>query len=377
MNPHPPTANVSGEPIYRLPPYRVESVIVSLAETIDWGLAAFGIPDQWRDTRGQGVRVAVLDTGIDAEHTDLAEAIDDARDFSGSRFGPADRQGHGTHVAGTIAARQNDRGVIGVAPQCRLLIGKVLGDDGSGSSQAVAAGIDWAADSGARVISMSLGSPQPSGAIHAAIGRALAKGCFVICAAGNDGRADSVNYPGRWPETVAVGAVDRHGRVARFSSRGEQVDICAPGQDILSTYLGGGYAKLSGTSMATPFVSGVVALLVAKHLQRGGQTPVETQQQLVEHLRRTARDAGPAGKDPSYGYGLINPESVLAGVANEPPSSAPSEPPGPPNVGADFTLGPLRVNGVWGSLVFVPKEDELETGELRRMNAERRMTRKR
>jgi subtilisin family serine protease len=302
----------SNEPIFRLPPLKVEAVFTTLAETVDWGLSVYNVPEQWKLSRGEGVKVAVLDTGVDERHADLADAIDELRDFTRSRHGAADRQGHGTHVAGTIAARQNGKGVIGVAPDCRLLVGKVLGDDGSGDAAGVAAGIDWAVGQGADVLSMSLGSPEMSEEIAAAIRRAVAKGRFVVCAAGNEGRDDSVDFPGRLAETVAVGAVDRNGRVAKFSSRGEQVDLCAPGQDVVSTYPGGGYAKLSGTSMATPFVAGVVALLLAKHRLHGGATPVENQRQLVEHLRRTAVDAGPVGKDPSYGFGLIDPASVLA-----------------------------------------------------------------
>ncbi|MCA9103050.1 MAG: S8 family peptidase [Planctomycetales bacterium] len=331
------------ETTWRLPPYSVEATFVTLSETVDWGLSNFGIPDQWRDTRGGGVRVAVIDTGIEASHPDLADSIDDARDFSGSPFGSEDHVGHGTHVAGTIAARQNDQGVVGVAPECRLLVAKVLGDDGSGSGSSVADGIDWACEAGADVLSMSLGSPVPDRAIRAAIQRAVTAGKFVVCAAGNEGRPDSVNFPARWPETLAIGAVDRHGRVARLSSRGEEVDVCAPGQDVLSTYLDGGYAKLSGTSMATPFVSGVVALLIAKHRQQGGGTPIATQQELVDHLRRTAIDAGPQGKDPNYGYGLIDPRSVLAIDAGESDDEAP------------FEIGPVRVNGVEGVFVFMPR----------------------
>src|SRR6185437_4984179 len=139
--------------MFRLPPFRVEATFTALSETIDWGLTAYQIPDHWKATRGKSVKVAVLDTGIDEAHPDLKDAFDDARDFTRSRFGPIDRHGHGTHTAGTIGARQNDIGVVGVAPDCRLLIGKVLGDDGSGSSATVAAGIDWACDSGADVIS--------------------------------------------------------------------------------------------------------------------------------------------------------------------------------------------------------------------------------
>jgi subtilisin family serine protease len=279
----------------------------------------------------------------------LADAIDDARDFTGSRHGPADRQGHGTHVAGTIAARANEVGVIGVAPLCRLLIGKVLGDDGSGTSDAVAAGIDWAADSGADVLSMSLGSPQPATEIHAAIRRAVAKGKFVICAAGNDGRDRSVNFPARWEETVAVGAVDRNGAIARFSSRGPEVDICAPGQDVLSTFFGGSYAKLSGTSMATPFVAGVVALMLAKHRAHGGATPINNQSQLLEHLKRTARDAGPVGHDPAYGFGLIDPASVIGAPDRR-------DEPGGSTQGRRLMIDGVTLDGISGVLVFQPHD---------------------
>ena len=327
---------------YRLPPYRVESVLVALAETVDWGLSNYGIPAQWQSTRGEGIRVAVLDTGIDTTHPDLQTAIEATRDFTGSLAGVADRVGHGTHTAGTIGARQNNVGVVGVAPECRLLVGKVLGDDGSGSDEQVAAGIDWACAVNADVLSLSLGSPTFSPAIAAAIARAVNQGRFVICAAGNNGRPDSVDYPAKLPDTVAVGAVDRHGRVASFSSQGDEVDICAPGEDVLSTYLNGTYAKLSGTSMATPFVTGVVALMLAKHRQQGGKSPIENGAQLIEHLHKTAIDAGPTGRDPSYGYGLIDPARVLTPLVTPPPSAT------------DFRLGPVQINGIAGTLVFVP-----------------------
>ncbi|MEX2141327.1 MAG: S8 family peptidase [Pirellulales bacterium] len=332
----------AADPIYRLPPFTVEATYVALAETVDWGLSLFKVPEQWKRTKGEGVRLAVLDTGVELDHPDLREAIDKAKDFTRSRFGVVDRQGHGTHVAGTIGARKNEQGVVGVAPECRLLIGKVLGDDGSGTDESVAEGIAWAVDEGAQLISMSLGSAYPSQAIYRAIQRALEQKRFVICAAGNDGRPNSVNYPARWEETVAVGAVDKEGKLARFSSQGEELDICAPGENVLSTFLNGGYAKLSGTSMATPFVSGVVTLLIAKHQKDGGRTPVTNQQQLLDHLRATATDAGATGRDPQYGYGLINPEKLLAEEPVEPP------------IVPTLEIGPLKVNGMEGTFVFVP-----------------------
>lgn len=334
---------------YRLPPFRVEAAFTTLTETIDWGLRLLHVPDHWRETRGRDVRVAVLDTGLETSHPDFLDAVDAVRDLTGGRSGAADLVGHGTHVAGIIGARLNDRGVVGVAPECRLLVGKVLGDDGSGNDSAVAVGIDWAVTAGADVISMSLGSATFSDVIAQAVARAAAAGKFIVCAAGNDGRDDSVNYPARLDGTIAVGAVDRAGRLCDFSSRGDQVDVCAPGQDVLSTYLNGGYAKLSGTSMATPFVAGVIALVLAKHRAAGGATPVDTPAQLVEHLQRTATDAGPQGRDPSYGYGLVNPDALL----NDAPPTPPQVPLPPPS-STRFELGPIAVNGVGGVLVFVP-----------------------
>ncbi len=341
-------------PRFHLPPYRVEALFLSMTETIDWGLTAYNIPAHWQQSRGRGVKVAVLDTGIDQTHPDLRDAIDDAHDFTGSPFGPSDRQGHGTHTAGTIAARQNDSGVVGVAPECRLLIGKVLGDDGSGSGANVAAGIDWACDSGADIISMSLGAPQPDPQILAAIERAAAKGKFIICAAGNDGLIagqDAVGYPARWKQTIAVAAVDRAGRLCDFSSRGDEVDIAAPGQDVLSTFPGGRYAKLSGTSMATPFVAGVTALLLAAHRNAAApaNSPLETVDQLREHLARTALDAGPTGHDPGYGWGLVNPDGLLPLTT---PIVPPTTVPAPlanlliPNVTLNGLAGTIAINGI-------------------------------
>jgi len=341
-------------PVFRLPPWKCEATFRAeeLSEVVDWSLAAYQVPDQWKQTMGQSVKVAVLDTGIESTHPDLAAAIDALEDFTGSRSGPLDQQGHGTHTAGTIGARKNGLGVVGVAPECRLLIGKVLGDDGSGSAESVAAGIEWAAKSGADVISMSLGSPQASPVIYAAIQAAAAAGKFIICAAGNDGDTGSgdVGYPARWPQCIAVAAVDDQGHVADFSSRGPEVAIAAPGVNILSTFLNAGYARLSGTSMATPFVSGVVALALAKHRAIGGQTPLNNVADLREHLQQTADDAGPPGPDPAYGWGLIDPAKLLA--AEDAPPQPPADP-HVPNVSlpARLVFDQRVVDGAW---IFVP-----------------------
>lgn len=346
--------------IWRLPPFRVEAQIAAseLRETIDWGLAALNVPPHWKATQGEGVRVALLDTGIDESHPDLNGAIDDVRDFTGSRAGAADRNGHGTHTAGIVAARKNERGVVGVSPECRLLIGKVLDDAGAGSTASVAAGIDWACDQGADVINLSLGSPYRDAALQQVVERAAAKGKFLIAAAGNDGARGGVNFPARWEETIAVAAIDRQGSPCAFSSAGPEVDFAAPGQEVMSTYLGHGYARLSGTSMAAPFVSGLVALLIALH-RRGGasKTPLRTIDDLIDHLRRAARDTGPVGHDPATGWGLVDADRLLdLSPISEPGAPPPhvSLPDSPQPGGICVVLSGLTWKGERGELLFRP-----------------------
>ena len=316
--------------LYHLPPYRVEFVTTQLTETIDWGISSLHVPDTWKSTRGKGIKVGICDTGIDGQHKlggDLSGAILDVGDFTNPRRRDnppgTDHAGHGTHCAGIVAARHNDIGVIGVAPEASLLIAKVLGNDGSGSGDWIAAGINWCIQSKADIISMSLGSVYPDPVIREAIEAANAAGIFVIMAAGNEGQPNSVNYPAKFQQGVAVAAYQRNGTIAPFSSQGPEVDIAAPGQDILSTYLNGGYAKLSGTSMATPFVAGIVALLLAQHRGPGSDHAITNLASLKAVLSHTATDAGPTGRDPAYGWGLIDPVTILA------PPTQPSVPPSP------------------------------------------------
>lgn len=308
--------------LFRLPPFTVEQIFVTMAETQDWGLKLFGIPQIWARTKGEGVRVAVLDTGASLDHPDLKGQIVAAKDFTRSASGPNDPHGHGTHCCGVIAAAENDTGVVGVAPKAKLLVGKVLGDNGSGGSAGIAAGIRWAVDNGADLISMSLGSGSPDPTIHAAVKYAASKGVFLIAAAGNEGPYDNtVGYPGGFPECVCVAAIDQAKRIAKFSSRGGEVDVAAPGVDILSSYPPKNYARLSGTSMATPFVAGVVALLLAKQ-KAGGKKTIKTVDDLLAAIKKTSVDAGQQGHDTQFGWGLINPDTL---VPNDAPDPAPGE----------------------------------------------------
>ncbi len=275
-------------------------------ERINWAERILGLPWIWFNYRGAGVKVAVLDTGVDTDHPDLVSAISDTQDFTGE--GIEDRNGHGTHCAGIIAARLNDFGFVGVAPESRLLIGKVLNRDGSGTFRQIANGINWAVSRDADIISMSLGAMASTDDLFTAIHNALAKGAFVICAAGNAGSLfeNSIGFPGRYGGVITVASHDEDGNVSGFSSRGGEIDCLGPGSHIFSTYLDGGFAVISGTSMAAPFVAGLAALIVDKHKRTPeNATPLGNNEDLKEHLLRMATH--PGYHDPARGYGVLQP----------------------------------------------------------------------
>jgi thermitase len=237
-----------------------------------WGLLKVQAPQAWDVTTGSPyVSVAILDTGIDLSHPDLWGKIIASVNFSSSTT-DSDMYGHGTHVAGIVAAATNNGvGVAGIGYNSSLINVKVLGDDGSGSYAAVANGIIWAADHGARVINMSLGGTMYSATLESAVNYAWSKGVVVVAAAGND-CSGNPSYPAAYSNTVAVAATNADDTLASFSNRGDWVDISAPGVSIYSTVPTGtcplcatsGYRYASGTSMASPFVSGVAALSFAQ-----------------------------------------------------------------------------------------------------------------
>jgi subtilisin len=314
---------------YYLPPdWECTPVANPLSEVHDWSLAFLGVPKLWGITRGRGIKVAILDTGVQLDHPDLEGGLVEARDFTRSMNGPADAQGHGTWCCGMIGARSgNDFGVAGIAPECSLFSGKVLGDNGAGTDSTIERGMIWAMSIDADIVSLSLGGPQMGERLHAIFREFVSRpGRFVFAAAGNDGRSDSVNFPARWLETICVAAVDKEGNRARFSSRGERIDIAAPGVDMLST-IPGGYGVMSGTSMATPLAAAVGALALAKHRSSLDGTPLSTVADMRQHLLKSARDRGPTGEDDEYGPGLIDPAKLLVGIGAPvaPPVPSPGE----------------------------------------------------
>jgi type VII secretion-associated serine protease mycosin len=304
----------------------------------------------WDYGKGAGVTVAVVDTGTDLDHPDLAGQLVTGRNVLNPAAAPQDDNGHGTLVSGIVAAKTNNaRGVVGIAPSAKVMPVKVLDSTGSGSDANIAVGIDWARTHGAKVINLSLGGTFDDPVLSDAVTNAVANGIVVVAAAGNDGTA-TVGFPASYPGVVAVGATDHMGALTSFTSYGPRIDVVAPGLDITSTALGSteAYSADSGTSFSSPIVAGVAALLRGKH-------PAWTQGQVVDQIRNTARDLGLPGDDPAFGHGMVDPLAALGG-----PSAAP-HPSG--RVGADepddtpATATTLGV-GVSHAAQIAPETDE-------------------
>lgn len=241
---------------------------------IPWGVKRVNAPAAWNWTTGKEVKVAVIDTGIDYTHPDLKENYVEGYNVINKTNDPMDDQGHGTHVAGTIAAIRDLKGVVGVAPNAKLYAVKVLDKNGSGQFSWIIDGIQWAVEHKMNVINMSLGGRTSSDALKMAVDKAKESGITVVCAAGND--SGPVNYPAKYESAIAVSALDTNDKIASFSSRGPEIDFIAPGVSIYSTYKGGGYKTASGTSMASPHVAGLAALAISA----GAKTPDEVFQML-------------------------------------------------------------------------------------------------
>jgi serine protease len=292
-----------------------------------WDLGKMRVAEAWQKSTGSGVVVAVIDTGVDSTHPDLAANTLRGYDAVTNTAGPGtDGNGHGTHVAGTIAAvTSNNVGVSAVAPDVKILPVKVLSDNGSGYSSDTAEGIIWAADNGAKVINMSLGGPSKNAAVTNAIAYARSKGVTVVAAAGNERQSGSpTSYPGADQGVIAVAATTSADSYASYSNSGSYVDVAAPGSGIISTYpqkLGQAYASLNGTSMASPHVAAVAALLKA-------YLPQLTPDQIESALEKSAVDLGPKGFDNDYGNGRVDAVAALNAVTpTKPPTTAPTTAP--------------------------------------------------
>lgn len=287
-------------------------------ETIRYNLSNINANTAWHCFLGSGVIVAIVDTGVDLDHPDLQSNLVAGKTFVSGTTSPNDDDGHGTHVAGIVAAIGNNGGVIGVAPQASIMPVKVLDSTGSGTNFDVADGIIWAVDHGAKVINLSLGSSSNSSTLTSAINYAYNNGAFIAAAAGNCGDGsylangcftqDEVQYPAALANVMAVASVNQFDSQSSFSNEGSYVEIAAPGSGIYSSYYGGGYDTISGTSQATPHVAGLAALIWS-------QSPGLSNGQVRARIQTTAKDLGTSGRDSKYGYGLIDVEAALSSSA--------------------------------------------------------------
>lgn len=290
---------------------RMESLTIlqSMNEIYDWGLKDLNIPEIHKQTFGENIKIALIDSGKSSHYETINNTIG-AINLTHSRK-VDDMCGHSTFCAGIIAAEKNNRGIIGVAPKSKIYFIKAIDDNGKGNPSTLAGAIYWAVRQKVDIISISAGMFVDLKFIHRAIKRAYNNNIVIIAACGNTGsKYYNIAFPARYPEVIGVAAYDKQHKTAKFSSRGANIAFALPGVDIYSTHLNNQYCSLSGTSFATPLLSGICALILAKHRSLGIQsnTPCNTPKQMLEHLKKYAiKLNGPN----TSGFGTIDTRSMF------------------------------------------------------------------
>lgn len=316
-----------------------------------WYLTSLKVSEAQRISKGDGVVVAVLDTGVEATHPDLKGAVlAGANVVRDGATGDRDTEGHGTGMAAVIAGRgrSGDRGVLGIAPAAKILPIRPVGE-----GSYIADGIRFAVENDAKVLNMSFGVSD-SERLSEAVREAVAADIVLVAAAGNSGdEGNKVEFPGGYPDVLTVSGTDQDGKVGGYSQHGPQVDLAAPGTDVLMAGLGDEYRRAQGTSTAAAIVSGAAALIRAEY-------PQLTAEQVIDRLTSTAVDKGDPGRDDYYGHGTLD---LVAALQAPPPSSAPpaqaattGPPAAVPAAGAEDDEGgisPLAIVGVGVALLIV------------------------
>lgn len=261
-------------------------------QIIPWGVGQVHAPEAWDRSQGSRVRIGVIDTGIDYNHPDLKYSVARGVNLLNRSILPFDDNGHGTHIAGTIAASSSQDGIIGVAPGATIYPVKAFDYNGSAYVSDIIAGIDWCVYHNLDIINMSFGMRSYNKSLEYAVLNAFHSGTIIVASSGNDGRRAVVDYPARFTEVVSVGATTRANKIAPFSNRGKRIDIYAPGERIYSSWLHGKYNELSGTSMATAHVSGVIALMLSV---RPGLKPLQIKRILKRCSSTLSRNSSAQG----------------------------------------------------------------------------------
>ncbi|WP_159461966.1 S8 family peptidase [Salirhabdus sp. Marseille-P4669] len=278
-----------------------DQVVKVKEEVTDWGIGQVNALMPWNSNySGRGVKIAILDTGIDFKHEDLV--VRDGVSFVDYTNSYMDDNGHGTHVAGIISAQHNSLGIRGVAPKSDIYAVKVLDSNGHGYLSDLIMGLNWALNNDMDIINLSIGIQDESSVLERMVQTGYDDGVIIVAASGNDGSSnetqDNVDIPARYPGTIAVAAVNENNVRPNFSSTGNAVEIAAPGVKILSTYLNNKYAVMDGTSMASAYATATIALMKEAY-------PNLKANEIRTILQNEAVDLGPNGRDNVYGYGLI------------------------------------------------------------------------
>jgi len=303
----------SQQKCFRLPYKKKLSVSAQgLKQRLGWGISALHIPNIWKNTQGENVTIAILDGGCDLNHCDLKNNLLPGFNILSPKKDPYDTEGeHCTHVTGIICAENNELGVVGVAPKCKVRVVQVLDKYGDGEIENVVKGIKWAIKQKVDIITMSLGTVEPFAPLRKAIREADKNGIPVFVSGGNMGKSDNLLYPANYPETISVCAIDKNFKRADFNNTGENLDFLAPGVDILSTFPKNNYGILSGSSMAAPFVAGLAALILSYKRSMGISIPLNCAKDYREFFKKATLDImGEHEQKVKFyqGFGIVTPD---------------------------------------------------------------------
>jgi minor extracellular protease Epr len=285
-----------------------------IADHLDWGLIDFLIPRLWESfgNKGEGTTVAVLDSGIDS-HKDLDDNINYELAFDAiNNSDIKDATGHGTGVAGVVAANDCGFGIVGVAPRSKVIPIKILGNNNSVPSMScIERAFEYVLKIKPDVVNMSFGGRSPlSPLCEKYLHEMREKNIVVVCAAGNHGENFDC-YPAKYSNTISVTSYNKNRNISNFSSRSSSADFALPGESILTTHLGNKYATVNGTSYSSPFLAGILSIIISKLKKNNKSFNLEY---ITDVLVKASIDYGPEGKDPMYGYGIICTEKLISEI---------------------------------------------------------------